>query len=323
MKAALVTGSLGFIGRHMTRELVSRGYDVDGVDLDYSAPPVEPNGETCVAYDARTIFSEMCEEECCTARYDLVVHCAYHVGGRAAIDGINTNFAKNLELDAALFEWAVRTKQRRVLYFSSSAVYPVDVQNYKTTADGGDSGYRRLREQDAFDFYEGPPDANYGFAKLAGERLAEDARRNGLAVSVVRPFSGYGEDQSFDYPFPSIVRRARQGDLTVWGPPGQSRDWIHVSDVVNGALAVVDSETVAPVNLCTGVATEMGELAKQVYWAANPESSYEEPEITYDESKPTGVFYRAGDPNRMLRYYSPKINTEEGIRRALDAPQPD
>jgi len=169
------------------------------------------------------------------------------------------------------------------------------------------------------------PDADYGWAKLTGERLATNARKQGVTVSVVRPFSGYGTTQSSDYPFPSIVARAREGDLSVWGPPGQTRDWIHVDDVTAGAMAVVrfDADSrpngwCGPVNLCTGIPTEMGKLARMI-WKRSLDTieSADGCIVEYDDSKPTGVLYRVGDPHKMLRYYTPKISLEEGIERAL------
>lgn len=325
---ALVSGSAGFIGRHMVAELITRGYSVDAFDVRYAKHPV---GSNFIHADSKLIDHK--------SAYDLVVHCAYHVGGRSAIDGINTNFAKNLALDSALFEWAVRTKQKRVLYFSSSAAYPVDNQSkayvdYTCSEDWGVEmgwGIEACKLKEDLISLKNPrrPDANYGWAKLTGERLAEDARKNGLPVSVVRPFSGYGEDQTLDYPFPSIVRRASQGDLSCWGPPGQTRDWIHVDDVCRGALAIVDSGTQGPVNLCTGIGTEMGQLARMI-WRRGTNNGYGDwnpvdtapqivPRVSYDESKPTGVFYRVGDPTRMLQYYTPTVSLEEGIRRALGA----
>ena len=326
-KTALVTGSRGFIGRHMVTELKRRGFSVWQVDLGYGWWSfLHPDQQPYEGHTSEDMVSELAWLERVKKTFDLVVHCAYHVGGRAAIDGTNTNFAKNLMLDSAMFEWAVRTKQKRVLYFSSSAAYPVLLQSKEYVEYNGPI---QLREDD---MYVGPakpggydmvgiPDAAYGWAKLTGERLAEDARRNGLAVSVVRPFSGYGEDQSLDYPFPSIVRRASAGDLSVWGPPGQCRDWLHVDDVVRGALAVVESETELAVNLCSGRATEMGELAKMVFRFGCGDScdyrNHDLDEALYLEDKPTGVFYRVGDPTRMLKYYTPKVSLEEGIRRAL------
>lgn len=302
---ALVTGSAGFVGRHMVRELEARGWDVDGWDL-------------IDGRDVRWLFTDGVHDQV----YDLVVHLAFHVGGRAAIDGEPRLLAKNLELDSAMFDWAVRTGQRRVLYFSSSAAYPVGYQT-------GNAPYR-LHENDMWldqkvssalieaMGYMAPllPDARYGWAKLTGEQLARAASEAGLPVHVVRPFSGYGEDQSLDYPFPSIVARGRKGDLTVWGPPGQTRDWIHIDDVVAGALAVVDADERRPVNLCTGVGTEMGALALDIAEYAGVEVRMP---VTYLEDKPTGVMYRVGDPTRMQEIYQPKVSLDEGIRRALAA----
>lgn len=296
MKRAFITGIAGFIGRHMAGHLGELGWDVWGVDKLVG-------GKDCL-----TEFRDN------AWKYDLVVHCAYHVGGRAGIDGNRANLAKNLELDAAMFDWAVRTRQPRVLYFSSAAVYPKWMQAAGHSIP--------LREQDVDPLVLDLPDADYGWAKLNGERLAANARELGVNVHVVRPFSGYGEDQSLDYPFPAIVSRARQGNLTVWGPPGQTRDWIHFTDVVAGAMAVVEADFQQPINLCTGIGTEMGDLAKMVWReevGCDPDCGHgiEGDHPIYDESKPTGVLYRVGDPTLMNTIYTAKVSLEEGIRRAL------
>jgi nucleoside-diphosphate-sugar epimerase len=290
----LVTGSAGFVGRHMVRALAERGWDVLGIDT------VGTSGFRAWHRDLHEYINDLWPQH--PDRFDLVVHLAYHVGGRQAIDGKPRLLAKNLKLDAALFDWAVRTEQRRVLYFSSSAAYPIQLQTGEFET--------RLEEVDIDLDDAAQPDARYGWAKLTGEQLARAASETDLAVHVVRPFSGYAEDQSLDYPFPSIVDRARQGDLTVWGPPGQTRDWIHISDVVAGALAVVDADCREPVNLCTGVGTEMGDLARLA--AGQPNG-----EVGYDLDMPTGVMYRVGDPTRLHEIYTPKITIEEGVRKAL------
>lgn len=306
---AFVTGTAGFVGRHLAAELESRGYEVWGSDLAYG-------------YDCLDVFRKETDHH----TYDLVAHCAYNVGGRSAIDGNRSALAKNLNLDAAMFDWVIRTGQPRVLYFSSSAAYPVDCQDgWERIADDMKTRIvNRLRESDIDLNDPQKPDADYGWAKLTGEKLASNARAMGVNVHTVRPFSGYGEDQSLDYPFPAIVKRAREGDLTVWGPPGQTRDWIHVDDLVDGALAVVDQDVQEPVNLCTGVPVEMGELALLVYDMARDSLTHpihaslpSVPEVTYLRDRPTGVLFRVGDPSLFHSIYQPKVSLEEGIRRAL------
>lgn len=299
-KTAFVTGNRGFVGRHITKKLVSLGYRVLGVD----ASAVD---------DAKSCFRRL------TDRFDLVAHCAYVVGGRATIDGTNTALIENTLLDAMLFDWALRTKQKAVIYFSSSAAYPICYQQQGGCKYGFHWHPNKILEEDDIDLNNlEQPDAHYGWAKLNGERLARVAGENGLRVHVVRPFSGYGEDQSLDYPFPSIIRRATLGDLSVWGPEGQTRDWVHIDDIINATMAIYENDERRPVNICTGVRTEMGDLMVEAWeQATGKEFTFPEMKITYLEDKPTGVFYRVGDPSRMNEHYTAKISIEEGVRRAL------
>lgn len=293
---ALVTGSAGFVGRHMVNALTARDWDVTGID-SFSTTPAWL-GDARDVFDSRVYAGQV---------FDLVVHCAYHVGGRAKIDGEPRQLARNLELDARMFDWAARTGQPRVLYFSSSAAYPTVMQQ---------EGAMIFLREDLIDLRRVmQPDARYGWAKLTGEQLAAAAAETGVAVHVVRPFSGHGEDQDPDeYPMPAIVRRVVGGDLTVWGPPGQVRDWIHIDDVVAGALAVVDADERRPVNLCTGVGTEFGALALRIADLAGVRAPTGP---TYLRDKPTGVMVRVGNPERMFELYHPRVSLDEGIRRAI------
>jgi nucleoside-diphosphate-sugar epimerase len=294
VKTALVTGSAGFLGRHFVEQLQRGGWSLTGCD---------PRGWD--GHDALDLFRDD------TTVYDLVIHCAAREPHRAAIDGHPAGVAYNIQLDAAMFDWALRTKQHRVLYLSSSAAYPVNLQ-----ADVADA--RLLRETDirTGDVCVGNPDAGYGWAKLTGERMATAAAAEGLAVHVVRPFSGYGEDQGENWPFGAFVARAKQRDnpFTVWGPGTQVRDWIHVDDLVAAALAVVDGDVREPVNICTGMGTSMAELVAM--FAA--EVGYK-PKIELHTDRPAGVAHRVGDPIRLNTIYQPRITLAEGVKRAVAA----
>lgn len=285
---ALITGCSGFVGRHMTERLDLMGWDTAGLDIAHG-------------FDALDYYRTG------STRYDLVVHAAASSPHRAAIDGEPQHFARNLRLDSSMFEWAVRTGQGRVLYLSSSAAYPI---RYQLRPGLLEPLYEEMVDLDDAE----EPDAVYGWAKLTGERLAAEARKAGLPVTVVRPFSGYGEDQSTDFPFRAILDRVirREDPLTVWGTGTQVRDWIHIDDVVSGMLAVAESGTTEPVNLCTGVGTTMSELAQLAAQVAGYS-----PTIETLPDKPAGVDYRIGDPTRFHGIYTPKVTLEQGVIRAL------
>jgi nucleoside-diphosphate-sugar epimerase len=292
---ALVTGDRGFLGRHFKAELKRRGYEVTG--LDVKASP---------AQDCRAYFRECLSRGMEPGAWDLVVHCAAVVGGRAVIERDPLATAESLSIDAEMFRWAAVARPGRVLYFSSSAAYPVEFQH-------GPSRWSPLQE----DIVEATetvlqPDEVYGWSKVTGELLADRLRAQGVPVTVVRPFSGYGEDQDITYPFRAILERVRRREdpLTIWSDA--VRDWIHVDDLVAGALAVADSGTEQPVNLCTGRPTSFMDLAGLM----SALGGYD-PVIDVLADAPKGVAYRVGDPTRMQEFYIPSVSLEEGIVRAL------
>lgn len=290
----LLTGASGFVGRHLHRVLLDRGDDVFAIDLQPS-PLVQ-------AGDALDFFRHD------DTRFDLAIHCAAIVGGRASIDGSPLGVATNLALDAWYMRWLIRTGTPRAVYFSSSAAYPVALQQ------PGD--VRRLYEEDINLQYMEEPDATYGWAKLTGEKLATYAEAEGCRILIPRPFSGYGEDQAPCYPFPAFIQRAKRRDdpFEIWGSGDSTRDWIHIDDLVGATLALLDADVTGPVNLGWGRATSFNELARIVTTAAGYR-----PQLKHRRDAPQGVHHRVCDPSRMLNHYVPTVTLEEGVRRALNA----
>jgi len=296
VKTALVTGSSGFVGRHFVRELDRRGWRVVRCDIK------DQNQRDVMELARANQF-----------KYDLVVHCAARSPHRKAIDTQPAAMLYNQMLDAVMFEWAIRSQPRHMIYLSSSAVYPVGLQ----TPTALRLGYR-LTERDTDPSVlptngQTEPDGIYGKIKRTGETLSLQLQDAGVPVHVVRPFSGYGEDQATDYPFGRFAEQINAGYpvIRLWGDGHQVRDWIHVDDVVNGALAVVDSGEPGPVNLCTGVGTNMMTLIAKMA----KEAGYV-PRLEFVKGS-TGVAVRVGDPGRMERLFTPKISLDEGVFRAI------
>ena len=281
----LITGDAGFVGRYFHKAL--DGHDITGIDIK--------NG-----IDARKFFTT---DE---THFDLVVHLAAIVGGRATIEGEPLSVAVDLAIDSELFQWALRTKPGRIIYYSSSAAYPIKLQDYGST--------HHLTESDIDLNNIQSPDYTYGWAKLTGEMLASYAEKEGLRVHIFRPFSGYGEDQSLDYPFPSFIKRGveKANPFKIWGTGNQVRDFMHMEDVVAATLEAVRQDIQGPVNLGLGRATSFNDLATLVA----DECGYS-PEFEKIIGAPEGVQYRCSDPTKMLSFYTPKITLEEGIARAV------
>lgn len=288
MKKVLITGHRGFVGRNFCKyfeaehDVVLTGIDLmDGLDIRH--------------------FCKHSKE-----KYDLVIHLAAIVGGRTTIEGSPLAVATDLSIDAEVFNWALTTKPEHFVYFSSSAAYPVNLQTASVDV--------QLSEEMIDLSNISNPDLTYGWAKLTGEYLAQFLERGGVKVHVFRPFSGYGSDQSLQYPFPMYIDRAkkRENPFEIWGDGTQTRDFIHIDDIVRAVMRAVEFDVQGPVNLGWGIGTSFNGLARMV----TEEAGYS-PEFHHVLDAPIGVINRVANPQKMLSFYEPKITLQEGIRRAL------
>ncbi len=316
---ALVTGGSGFVGRHLCRRLLAGGYEVVCVDpiVPYTGgihpsnwPLFSPNDNArfqFVQQDCREYFQNTNEQ------FDYVFHLAAIVGGRLMIENDPLGVATDLAIDASLWNWVTKVRPGKVVYFSSSAAYPVRFQRKEAF---------QLLIEDMITFSEdiGMPDLTYGWSKLTGEYLARLAYEKYEIRSVVyRPFSGYGEDQDLSYPFPAICQRIiddkGKDEVFVWGTGQQMRDFIYIEDCVTGILDTIDRiDNADAVNLSTGLLTSFRELAST---AANI-FGYD-PRIVGLSEKPEGVFARGGDTKKQRDLgFQATTSLKTGIQRCLD-----
>ena len=282
----LITGSHGFVGKYFINKL--QDHNLTMIDIK-------------AGQDCRQFFKR--EDK----QYDLVIHLAAIVGGRESIEGRPMAVADNLSIDSEFFQWCLKTKPKKVVYFSSSAAYPIHLQteNYSRLLQQE----IRLKESD-INVISGAPDMTYGWSKLTGEYLAQFVPN----VHIFRPFSGYAWDQDLTYPFPMYVKRAieMQNPFEVWGPGTQTRDFIHMTDVVEAVMTAVDLGITEPINLGTGRATSFIELAKMCMTEVGYQGS-----IETRPDKPVGCMHRVSDNSKLLSFYTPKITLEEGIAEAV------
>jgi nucleoside-diphosphate-sugar epimerase len=322
LKKILITGGAGFVGRRFCKHFLDAGDEVHCVDpiaadtggLDPASGwplynPLDYGNFHFHGDDCRRWFRSHPEND-----FSYVVHLAAMVGGRAMIENRPLAVADDLSIDAEYWQWAERARPAKTLCFSSSAAYPIKFQK---------EGSYRLLTEDMISFDEdiGMPDMSYGWAKLTCEYLARLAHEKyGLKSVCYRPFSGYGEDQDDTYPFPSIIKRAianvGQPVLTVWGTGDQMRDFIHIDDCVEGAIATMDSiDDGDALNLSTGIYTSFKEFARIAAEAVGYS-----PDVVGLSDQPTGVFARGGDTAKQASLgFKPRVPFRDGIQTAVEA----
>jgi len=340
MKIHLVTGGCGFVGRNIVKRLYSTTGDkifmVD--DLSTGLHPSQwlddftsrqKNDVEIIGDDERLyfwkgdvrdfLFQFRQNPNHVQEKYGLdfdrfsdVFHMAAIVGGRAKIEGDPVMVALDLSIDAEFFYWICRHKPNRVLYPSSSAAYPVNLQADTTAV--------ALKESD-IDFNQnlGTPDMTYGWSKLTGEFLAQIAAKYyGISIVCIRPFSGYGEDQDLTYPVPAIAARAaaKKDPFEVWGTGQQGRDFVHIDDVLDFTFLLMDTvKDGSAYNIGSGKLTTFIELIEVFCKFAGYK-----PTIKPLIDKPVGVHSRYADMSIVSNKFNwkPKISLEQGMRRVYE-----
>ena len=319
-KRILITGAAGFVGRRLVGFMLEKGYDVvavdsiapltGGIDPNQGWPLYNPKDyKNFIFYkmDCRDWFKKNLDQ-----KFDYAFHLAAMVGGREIIENNPLIVAEDLSIDSHFWQWCSKSKPEKVISFSSSACYPIELQRHDNN--------RLLKEEDiSFEKNIGMPDMTYGWAKLTCEYLGQIAfQKYGIKSVCYRPFSGYGEDQDLNYPFPSICKRILKNKnselINVWGSGNQSRDFIYIDDCIQGVYKTMDKiNDGSAINLSTGKLTSFIEFAKKTCNILGFD-----PKIEGTESKPEGVFARGGDVTKQHKLgFKHSIELNEGIKKAL------
>jgi nucleoside-diphosphate-sugar epimerase len=318
----IITGGAGFVGRWFSLQLLRDGHSVTVVDnLVNGGGGINPTKEKWFIGDPTTFPGfEWLNEDCreffkrYSEEVDVVIHLAAVVGGRLTIELNPLAVAEDLEIDSAFWRWISKVKPRHVIHFSSSAAYPIQLQTKDDMKFLAESDLSLMNIQ-------GIPDLTYGWAKLTSEFVSRVASNQfGVKVATYRPFSGYGEDQDLSYPFPSIAKRAvdamnsEQDYFQIWGSGKQSRDFIHISDVVRLVLSSYEKlDALTPINLGTGVGTSFFQLAEYALEICKLDLP-----IKNQSDKPEGVFFRVADTSQMKKFgLKPTISVRDGMSRAI------
>ncbi|HUK73859.1 MAG TPA: GDP-mannose 4,6-dehydratase [Candidatus Bathyarchaeia archaeon] len=234
----LITGGAGFIGSHLSERLLRFGHEVIAID-DLSTSTVENilsfRSHPSYEFHGDSIFNRRLMAELVDLA-DIVFHLAAAVGVKRIVDYPVQTIETNVGGTEIVLELAAK-RQRRLIIASTSEVY-------------GKSNKLPFSEVD--DLVLGSTYNQrwaYACSKAIDEFLAlAYFRERKLPVSIVRLFNTVGPRQTGQYGMvvPTFVRQALLGQpITVFGDGTQSRCFGHVSDVLDGLLAVAADDSTA------------------------------------------------------------------------------
>jgi GDP-L-fucose synthase len=306
-KSVLVTGGAGFVGANLVRRLVDLGARVRAT-VHAKDPVIADDRIEYVRCDLTK--AEDCAGVC--ADVDYVFLCAAVTAGAHMMETKPLFLlTPNVTMSVLMLEAAYAAGVKKVLFISSSTVYPVTDYPVKETDVTGQ-------------FYEKYFVAGWlkRFCEAACEMYATKIKRP-MTTVVVRPANIYGPYDDFEWEtshvLPALIRRVveRHDPIQVWGDGRDIKDLIYVEDFVGGLLLAMEKiDRFEPINLATGREHCLRDALDLILKL----DGYTEARIEYDLTKPTMIPKRLIDPSRAKHLLGFEATTpfETGLRRTID-----
>jgi UDP-glucose 4-epimerase len=297
-RAVLVTGGAGFVGSHLVDALAPANEVTVLDDRSTGDPARLPPGVDLVAADV----ADPDALARATPEGGVVFHCAARTSVERSVERPVEAHATNCEGSLRVLE-AARRADARVVVSSSAAVY-------------GPPDALPVAEDDPK-----RPRSPYGVQKLSTDHLARLYHDlHGVETVALRYFNVYGPRQRAD-DYAGVVAafldRARTGDpLVVHGDGGQTRDFVHVADVVRANLAAARTDAVGRAfNVGTGEATSVAGLADLVADLTDHDAG-----VVHEDARPGDVRHSRADLSRARADlgYAPSVDLTEGLGTLLD-----
>lgn len=291
----LVTGGAGFIGSHLVEALLEQGHRVRVLDN------CSTGNREYLPLRAELVVADITNYDAIRPSFlgcDGVFHIAGLPNVQRSIDQPKETHDVNLTGTLHVLEAARVAGVRRIVFASSAAVY-------------GDQG--------ALPHHEGmepKPKSPYALQKLIGEEYCRSyARMGALETVCLRLANIYGPHASdagvYANVIPLFLRQAAAGQpLTITGDGEQTRDYIHVSDVVQATIAAMTRHTVGQgeiLNVSSNVERSVNAIARLIGGPVQSIASRVEPRRMRLDNQ------RARD----LLGWEPRVAFPEGIRALL------
>ncbi len=309
MKKVLVTGSDGFIGSHLTEELVKSGYEVKAFAyynsfntwgwLDTLPAEIMKNVEVFTG-DIRDPNGVRTAMKGTDGVFHLAALIAIPFSYHSPDSYVDTNIKGTLNVLQAARDGDLE----RVLVTSTSEVY-------------GTAKYVPIDERHPFQ-----GQSPYSATKIGADRLAESFFRSfNLPVTIVRPFNTYGPRQSARAVIPTIITQLLSGVKEIkLGSLTPTRDFNYVKDTVAGFIAIAESDKTIgeEINIATQKEISIGDLAQTIIDQINPAAKIicDEQRLRPEKSEVNRLL-GSNEKIRSLTEWKPKYSLDTGIAETI------
>lgn len=305
----LVTGADGFIGSHLTEELVRSGVQVRALVyynsfnswgwID-SLPKEIKDQIEIIAGDVRDDY--MVKEA--MKKIDYVYHLAALIAIPYSYYSPGSYVDTNIKGTLNVLNAARELETQRVLVTSTSEVY-------------GTARYVPIDEKHPFQ-----GQSPYSASKIGADRMAESFYKSfNIPVTIVRPFNTYGPRQSARAVIPTIISQLIAGcEKIKLGALTPTRDFVYVKDTARGFMEIAKCQEAIgkEINIATMKEISIGELAEKMIQKINPNASIvcEEERIRPVSSE---VERLLGDATllKSLTGFIPNTTIDEGLEQTI------
>ena len=304
MSKYLVTGGAGFIGSHLTEELVRRGEQVRVVDsliTGHRKNLAHLSGVDFLEGD----LADLAIAKRAVTGIDYVLHqAAIPSVPRSVEDPITSNRA-NIDSTLSVLVAARDAGVKRVVYAGSSSAYG----NTPTLPKHEDMPANPL--------------SPYALQKLVGEQYMQMfTQLYGLETVTIRYFNVFGPRQDPSSPYSGVISVFAKALLqntapTIYGDGEQTRDFTYVANVVDGVLRAVKAPHASGqvVNVATGSRISLNTLFTTMRDAIGSGL-----DVKYGPTRDGDVKDSQADITRARRLlgYEPLVSLEEGLKKTID-----
>ena len=303
MNKAVVTGGAGFIGSHLTEELVRRDYSVTVIDdlsngkINNIEPLLSSNNFTFIQESITNlsalnrIFSEA----------DYVFHLAALGSVPQSVEKPEIYHETNVTGIFNVLLAARDNKVKKVVYSSSSAVYGDDPELPK--------------REDMLPSTISP----YAVTKLTGEYYCHAFHAAyGLPTVCLRFFNVFGprQDPNSQYAavIPNFIKRIQEGNPPIiFGDGEQTRDFTYVSDVVQAMILAAENDVTGIYNVSRGESITINDLADTIIRIIGTDIRPE-----YREPRQGDIVHSYADVTKAKAFgFNPRYTLEEGLSRMI------